>query len=306
MSSQPELFIIGRPSYAPPPLDTPRPVHSESTIKTSLPAYQSYLSARGRSEATVHAYVSDLLQMINYSGDRGVNEIGLQDLRNFITYQKNVRRASPKTLYRYVTTLNSYFKWLLQEKAIKVDPAEQLVYLRPVPPLPEILRNEEECRKLLTEASKDPLDYLVVILLMEKGLKASEFLAIKERHLDLSLHYRPTLWIESSGKKKDRKVALPPEFPTVYKDYLALYPIETDYVFPFSRMTLHTAIVRLQGRAGITIKLSAQVLRDTCAARRIRGGETPSEVMSSLGLSTSEDNREILEKYIKLAERFGR
>lgn len=306
MNNQPGLFSIGRPSYAPPPLDTPRPAHSASTIKVSLPAYSSYLSSSGKSEATVRAYVSDLHQLINYCGDRGVNEFGLQDLRNFIAYQKNTRRAQPKSLYRYVTTMNSYFRWLLKEGAIKANPAEQLVYMRPVSPLPEILKNEEECRILLKEASKDPRDYLLVILLMEKGLKASEVLAIKEKHLDLSLHYRPTLWIEKDNAKKDRKVDLPPEFPVVYRDYIALYPVETDFVFPFSRMGLHKMIVDLQGRVGIKVKLSAQVLRDTCAARRIRAGEPPLEVMKSLGLSTSEDNRDILQKYTRLAERFGR
>jgi hypothetical protein len=54
-------------------------------------------------------------------------------------------------------------------------------------------------------------------------------------HVNLSDPYRPEIWIKHSGKqtKKDRNVALPPQFVAVYQRYLAQYHIE-DALFPYT------------------------------------------------------------------------
>src|SRR4249919_365876 len=83
------------------------------------------------------------------------------------------------------------------------------------------------CRQLLDSASNDPRTYLLLLLLLETGLKKAELLDLKVTHFDLSNKYQPELWVKHEGKqvKKDRKLRLPPEIIPVYTDYMERYDV---------------------------------------------------------------------------------
>jgi integrase len=101
-------------------------------------------------------------------------------------------------------------------------------------PLPDYLY-ESETEKLYQVASIDPRTYLLVLLLLETGLKSSELYRLTRADVDTSDPYRPELWIKHTGKgtKKDRKVALPERFLGVYTAYLDKYKV-TDVLFDFT------------------------------------------------------------------------
>jgi integrase len=90
--------------------------------------------------------------------------------------------------------------------------------------LPDYLY-ENEIKDVYTKASRDARMYLLVLLFLETGIKSNELFAITKAHVDISDPYRPEIWIKHSGKqtKKDRKVALPPQFMAVYTQYIAAY-----------------------------------------------------------------------------------
>src|SRR5437764_402735 len=83
-------------------------------------------------------------------------------------------------------------------------------YSRVTSPLPDILF-DSKCRRLLDSASNDPRTYLLLLLLLETGLKKAELLDLKITHFDLSNKYRPELWVKHMGRqsRKDRKLKLP-------------------------------------------------------------------------------------------------
>jgi integrase len=66
-------------------------------------------------------------------------------------------------------------------------------------PLPDYLY-EGEITALYREASQDPRTYLLVLLLLETGMKSHELFALTTAHVDLSDPYRPELWINTPGR----------------------------------------------------------------------------------------------------------
>lgn len=64
---------------------------------------------------------------------------------------------SAKTVSQKLTALRNFFLWLITKEVIteKANPMMDIVNTRISSPLPEILF-EDECRRLLAAASKDP------------------------------------------------------------------------------------------------------------------------------------------------------
>src|SRR5437764_4081330 len=114
----------------------------------------------------------------------------------------------------------SYFIWLEKADVVSVIPASSIRYTRITSPLPDILF-DEECQKLLAAASADPRSYLLVLLLLDTGMKKEELFDLKLIHFDLSDKYALDLWLKHTGKKesKDRKLKLPHEVVPVFLEH---------------------------------------------------------------------------------------
>src|SRR5207245_2620460 len=95
----------------------------------------------------------------------------LLDIFIFLLPLKKV--MTEKTVSRKISAITHYFIWLKIEKALAVNPASSIRYLRVTSPLPDILF-ESECRQLLTAASADPRVYVLTLLLLETGIKKEE------------------------------------------------------------------------------------------------------------------------------------
>jgi len=302
---QPSLFrtqtIQGE--FSPPPAHSSQAITATSSLATAIQAYAAHLQGSLCSVHTVKAFVGDLSLLAKYLGaTHKLGEVTRNELESFLVYLRHDRGkpCSPKTLNRRVTALKSFFRWLVRSGILKDDPAAELVYRRAVPPLPQILY-DEECKRLLCEASKDSRTYLLILLLLEAGLKREEILALKPSHFDLSNPYRPELWISSQGRRRrQRKLRLPPEVASVLPAYLAEYR-PAEYLFDCTERNLGYLLSSLAERAGIQKKVSCQILRDTFAVRQLRAGERIEAVLEKLGLAPGSYNEETKEKYLRLA-----
>ena len=168
-------------------------------------------------------------------------------------------------------------------------------------PLPEILF-ETECAALLTTASSDPRTYLLFLLFLETGIKLEELFALKVSHFDFSNKYVPEMHIKHTGKKekKSRTLRLPGEIMSVFTDYVNAYKVE-DVLFPYTPRFVRYLITETAEKARVKKKVSAQILRDTCAIRQLRRGEEIERVLMRLGLSeTTWEDAKV--KYEKLAK----
>jgi site-specific recombinase XerD len=206
-----------------------------------------------------------------------------------------------KTVSRKISAVTNYFNWLEQERVLSDNPAKSIRYLRVTSPLPDILF-DEECQKLLAAASADPRSYLLVLLLLETGLKKEELFDLQITHFDFSNKYAPELWVKHTGKKvkKDRKLKLPHEILPVFNDYVRRYGI-TDILFPYTPRFIEMMLTDTARKAELQKKVTAGVLRATCAVKWLKNGEDIEAVLMKLGLSPNDEDAK--ERHLKLAGR---
>lgn len=275
------------------------PDASHSVLKTLL-AYHAYLGSGGYSKYTPDDFTGDVKKFGLFIKDKRLREIRTIDIQQWIGEIKKVMKE--KTVSRKISAITNYFNWLTQEKVLKENPVSSIRYLRVTSPLPDILF-DEECQKLLAAASADPRSYLLVLLLLETGMKKEELFDLRLIHFDFSNKYAPELWLKHTGKKvkKDRKLKLPHEVAPVFQDYVKRYGI-TDVLFPFTPRFIEMILTDTAKRAELQKKVTAGILRDTFVVQCLKRGEEIENVLVKIGLSaaTGDDAKE---KYLKLAGR---
>ena len=279
---------------------------ADKTVLETLPAYYTYLQNGGFSKYTPDDFTGDLKKFGVYLKDKKIKDISDKDIQSWILFLKapspRGEGLSSKTVSRKLTALGNYFQWLVGNEVIASDknPMLNIANSRISSPLPEILF-ETECTALLTTASHDPRTYLLFLLFLESGIKLEELFALKVSHFDFSNRYAPEMHVKHTGKKekKSRKLKLPGEIIPVFTDYIAGYKVE-DVLFPYTPRFVRYLITETAEKAGIKKKVSAQVMRDTCAIRQLRRGEGIERVLARLGLSeTTWEDAKI--KYQKLS-----
>ncbi len=312
---QPNLFsgtstVVSEPpdpSETPfPPLVRTNPLTDQSSLSACIIPYQQDLKLRGKSDYTVTCFLSDLKMFSDFVGrDTPVGRITKEQLTDWLMKLKfgtKGQTPAPKTMARRVTFLKNFFSWLAREGVIREDPSSSLVLERPLPPLPELLF-DDEVQRLLEASSNDPRCHCLVYLVLNAGLKKEEIMGLKLDHIDLSDPQAPMLTVHfpaSTGKQhRERRLALPAQFTTILKQYIAKYR-PTQELFVCTDRNLNYILARAVKAAGIKKRVTLQLLRDTFAVQQLKSGVSPQAVREKLGLS-DEAWLESREKYRRLA-----
>jgi site-specific recombinase XerD len=287
------------------PLEIQAP-QADSTVLKTLPAYYTYLQSGGFSPYTPDDFTGDVKKFGIFFKDKLIKEVVTKDIQSWISFLRTPtpkgEGLSAKTVSRKLTALGNYFQWLVASEVItqKANPMLDIANTRISSPLPDILF-EQECELLLTTASADPRTYVLFLLLLETGIKLEELFALNVSHFDFSNKYSPEMMVKHTGKKekKSRKLKLPIEIIPVFNDYVGRYKVD-DLLFPYTQRFIRYLITDTAAKAGIKKRVSAQILRDTCAVRQLRRGEGIELVLMRLGLSeTTWEDAKI--KYLKLS-----
>src|SRR5881227_847643 len=166
-----------------PPLVRTNPLTEQSSVAACAIPYQQELMLRGKSNYTVTCFLSDLKMFSQFVGqDTPVGRITKGQV------------PAPKTMARRVTFLKNFFSWLAHENVIREDPSASLALERPLPPLPELLF-EDEVQRLLEASAEDPRSHCLVYLVLHGGLKKEEVMGLKLHHIDLSDPVAPSITI---------------------------------------------------------------------------------------------------------------
>lgn len=296
-----------------PPVSRPPAMQPSSSLAGAIGHYRDHLVRKQYSENTIKAFLSDLRLLMRFIGRATpIDEIRTKDLRDFLTYLREGRGVpcSPKSYQRRVTTLKSFFKWLHELDVLPRDPARALIH-RPAPtPLPDILF-DDEIERILRVArahrrdadSPDARPYLLFTLLLKTGIKKSETTRVALDHIDLSDETTPVVYIRYDNPrhaKKERKLALPTDFPAVFPEYRRQYHPET-HLFECTGRNLEYVLQGLAEEAKVTKGCSFNMLRMTSAVRDWQAGMESDRIRQKLGLSEI-TWRETEEKVKKLAQ----
>lgn len=275
-----------------------------STLGACAVPYRLYLERTDHSKYTVTCFLSDLRMLTDFlDRQTPLRTITQSHLGRWLTHLKHDRGvpAAPKTMARRVTFLKNFFGWLADERLIAADPTANIALSRPAPPLPELLF-EDEVARLEQAAAADVRCHLLVTLLLATGLKKEEIGRLKLEHVDLSDPQHPAIEVHFPGqakRRRERRMELPAAWTPLYERYVAKYR-PREHVFECTDRNLNYILAAAVKRAGLTKRVTLQLLRDVYAVCQLRAGVASDALREKLGLS-EEAWHESAEKYHKLA-----
>lgn len=288
--------VAPQTEYALPPLEMPE-VNANSSLAAAIGAFHTHMLRTGFAENTIKSFLGDLRLLSKFLGlTRPIGKAGTQDLLDFLTYLRYGRGvpSAPKSYARRVTTLKVFFGWLAAEKISPGDVAAPLVHEPAPSPLPEVLYEQQV--KALLKATKalmqkkrkpDARPHLLVSLVLHTGLKKSEGLGIRLRHIDISEPSDPILYVrydDPRKRKKERKLSLPREMVPALGQYLREYSPK-EFLFECTARNLEYVLADAAQLSGLKEGVSFEALRMTCALRDYRAGMPPDKLREKLGLS---------------------
>jgi integrase/recombinase XerD len=268
-------------------------------LKTAIAIYLDALTLGGFSPYTIKAFRSDIGLLAGWIGqERALKDISTADLSRFLHWMQHERGVpcSPKSYARRVTALKNFFGYLMEMKAIPIDPSTAIIQMSVGSPLPEILTDEELERVMETTLkirhNKDKPDarpHLLITLLLQTGIKKSECMALRPADIDRSDSTATILWVRYMNPRmryKERKISFGREWLAALDEYLAQrQPRNT--LFDCTARNLEYVLRDIANAAHVVPqkKLSFEVLRWTSALRDYRNNIDPDKLRQKLGLS---------------------
>jgi integrase/recombinase XerD len=141
---------------------------------------------QGASPRTSEAYRRDVERLTMYvvaRGGRAPNDISSRLLREFIYHLKDLGLA-PASIRRNVSSIRTYFRFLLGDGHVVRDPSERLETPKRWRSLPDVLSVDEVGRLLAAPSLDEPLpfrDRALLELAYGAGLRVSEWITLAVR-----------------------------------------------------------------------------------------------------------------------------
>jgi integrase/recombinase XerD len=290
----------------------PAHISTKTNLNSAINGWEIFMYDQGRSTNTVKAFLSDVRLLSQFlPPDQSIGTVTTDDINRFFTWMEKERDipCSPKTLSRRITSVKSFFRWLHQHGAVRLDPAEKVLQRSAISPLPQVLSDDEYEAVLLAsdrhrrDKKPDARSYVLVYLLLTTGIKKSECLGIHINHIDLNAKSGPHVFIRyasSSNRYKERKIELSEDWIAAYQEYLTQY-MPVDQVFAWSPRRLEYLLEDIGAEAGLKKHLSFDMCRWTCALRDHQAGIDGDNIRQKLGVSKIQWR----ELYIKIKQLNG-
>ncbi len=271
-------------------------INAQTPLNLAIQNWKLYLEDQGSSIHTIKAFIGDLNLLASYlPPDQKIGSITTRDLNNFLDWMQNKRGVpcSPKTLSRRITSLKSFFRWLMTYGAVIADPAEKVVQKSVRSPLPAVMY-PKEMQAALEAADRyrqkeepDARYYTLLKLLLDTGIKKGELLTLTTKHIDLDAPGGPILFVRYANPKyryKERKIDLTEDWLEAYDEYAGQYDL-SEKLFPWSPRRLEYLLQDIGEEIGLDDQLSFLMCRWTCALNDLTDGMEPNKIRQKLGIS---------------------
>lgn len=263
-----------------------------------LKDFETYLRLeKSFSENTINSYLNDLKSLKLYALEKDIkaNKMTQSDVSDFLN-EKIVSGIKPISQARFISSLRAFYKYLLYEDLIKVNPISLIEFPKLQKKLPDIL-SVEEIDQLLSSIDANKAesvrDIAIIETLYGSGLRVSELVNIELSNIDFDAQL-----IKIRGKgNKERLVPMSQTSICCIKKYLVEYranvnikPKENDILFlskrtgkRLSRTMILIIVKNLAQRAEIKKTISPHTFRHSFATHLIEGGADLRVVQEMLG-----------------------
>ena len=243
------------------------------------------------SENTIKSYTNDL-KKFNKFNKKQINNIKEQDIKNYIKYL-NKENEDVRTISHNISTLRSFYKFLLIEKIIKENPMEYIELPKAKKTLPKAL-TIEEVDNLLDIKPKNAFSYrnkAMLELMYSSGLRVSELINVKMHDIDIS-----NCIIRIMGKGSKERIVPLGDYAIKYIEiYLKEYREKlikkeiNDYLFlnnhgkQMTRQGFFKILKQLAKEKNIKTVFSPHTLRHSFATHLLNGGADLRSIQEMLG-----------------------
>lgn len=263
----------------------------------SLQVFLEYLSVeKGLSSNTRQSYARDIQKLLDFLEGEKINLQKAADkaLVKFIHFQSRMG-LSARSLARLISSLRSYYSFLILDGIIKVNPTIDLSAPKLWFSLPKFL-SVKDVDILLRQPDEKQVkgcrDKAMLELLYATGLRVSELVSLKTNDVNLESGF---LICKGKGGK-ERIVPLGNTSALAVKKYLEearqkLWKRETKTLFlttrggAFTRQGFWKMLKEYGEQAGLTQKISPHILRHSFATHLLECGADLRSVQLMLGHS---------------------
>ena len=255
-----------------------------------LSDYEYYLKIeRAMSPNTVASYCSDVKKFAEFHNDA----LEKADPDAVISYLSSRKKLSERSQARLLSSLRSFYDWLILEKIIEENPCDKVDMPKLGVYLPTVLSVEEVEAIIDSAQRKDWFglrDKAILEVLYGCGLRVSEAVELK-----ISGVYLDEGFLRVIGKgNKERLVPLGEMAGDALRNYLDSRPApadaESDDVLflnrfgkRFSRVSMFNLVKKQALAAGITKELSPHTFRHSFATHLVENGADLRVVQEMLG-----------------------
>jgi integrase/recombinase XerD len=259
--------------------------------------FKHYLKLeRGLSENTLSAYTLDLEKVANFSDDERwlPLKLNLDDLQQFINEMAK-QGISARSQARLISTLRAFYKYLLLEDYLEINPTELLESPKVGMKLPDFL-SIKEIDQIIDQVDMSKAEghrnKAMLEVLYGCGLRVSEL-----THLRISDLFLKENIIRVTGKgDKERLVPINQEAIkqlNIYREEVRVHQDiqkgNEDFVFlnrrgkKLTRAMIFTLVRQLTEKAGIQKTVSPHTFRHSFATHLVEGGANLRVVQEMLG-----------------------
>lgn len=274
--------------------------------------YLLYLQVeKGLSKNSFESYQRDLAKLSNWSEKNNYDIVNLtrQDLREFLI-DLSRENLSPTSVNRLISAIRGFYKFLMFDRHIIKNPAEDLQSQQTTAYLPKFL-NQDEIEKLLqipdVSGEIGLRDRTILETMYACGLRVSEVcsLQISDVELDLGI-------LTCKGKgNKTRKVPIGKSAVEWLKSYLAKrrtkenFEVQNLFVTMYGRPISRQDVFNLVKECGMEIgrdDISPHTLRHSFATHLVQNSADIRSVQQMLGhadISTTQIYTHITDQHLR-------
>lgn len=262
-----------------------------------------YLEGKGRSQSTVIAYKKDIDQLVSYlsqlNGISRLEDISTETLQTYIESLKQTQTFTLKTVSRKINSLRTFFKFLVAENKIGINPATAVKHPKSATVMPRVL-SSLEYRAIRDTARTNPKHFTMVELLLQTGMRIGELSRLRQTDVLFNNDGKDIICITAYSTIPARKVELNPLAAMAIKDFLAKSPADDTNISGFLFYTksgrpvlirnIRTALNRIFKKAGIT-NATVNDLRNTFIVFQLQNGlkiEKLAQIVGHKKVSTTE------------------
>jgi site-specific recombinase XerD len=259
------------------------------TLEKGLAIFLDALAGKNRSQATIRAYQTDLLQLIHFLHDTDVLIATPQDVQkvDILDYFSHLAKKALTGVARArkMSAIREYFRFLEGLGHILKSPTTGVETPKREKNSRQFLRSDEYT-KMLSLAGSNPRDYAILQVFLQTGIRVSELANLRLENVDF---IKPAIVVRGKGSV-EREIALEKKGLQALKSYLAIRPESlSDRLFlnykgePISERGIRKLVVKYTKAAGITKKASCHTLRHTFATYKAEKGVSPFQLQQWLG-----------------------